>query len=630
MTNAIYEKNLAALRLLNPPMAQALHSLEEKNYRREQSRAGQETLIYRSGGQDYYLHSRFNPEAEAQKIIQKSNLQADHIIIFGLGLGFHVKQVLMLKSRNARVLLIEPELEIVKHSLHSLEWYELFQRNDFHYFFGTDMNLLAASVEKFLHLVSFETLETIDFPPEVRFHGAFFSAARELIDNEIRTLLYDFKTRLAEDAMVPTNVLKNLRGILHSRPIKALKNRFIGKPGFIVSAGPSLDKNVLLLKKIRNRGVILCVDTALKPLLKRGIQPHFTITADPSYKNYLHLQGAAKDMAYFLVSETGIASQVYEDFKGNIFSVTLGRPIVKMIEQRIGEIGEIEAWGSVVSLALNVALYFGLEPVVFLGQDFAYTHTRNHCRGTSWEDTWLEYTRDLDLMQRKEKDSIAGAAKITELPDIYGNKTITSDRLILYKNYLAKIVSALPGKKLINASEGGIFKEIEQIPLHRVIRQYVYPSREIDFRVIFRIPELYYGKNKKKLLKFLRDKAKFFNSYEKKIGKLLARIEGKEGPAEGLLPGLLAEAEELKNALYADVQDGEIVEMWSQGPIYEFLKKSGKLENAGIGDIQGMRKKLLAIFVEYFTRLRPIVANISAVMGTSMDNLAGGDANVHE
>jgi len=630
MTDSIYEKNLAAFRKLNPPLAQAITIQTDGNSRTQETRSGQLTLIYRYQGQEFFLHSRFNPEAEAEKIIQKSNLQADHIIIFGIGLGFHVKQVLMRKGQYSRVLVIEPDLEIVKHSLKFLNWDTILPRQDFFFFFGKDLNLLTAVIEKFIDMVSFDTLEVIDFPPEKRFHGPFFSAAKELIDNEIRTLLYDFKTRLAEDAMVPSNVLKNLGGILYSRPMKSLKNRFYGKPGFIVSAGPSLDKNILQLKKIRNRGVIICVDTALKPLLKRGVQPHFTITADPSYKNYLHIQGTQERMEYFLIAETGIAAQVYEDFRERVFSVSVGRPIVRMVEQNIGKIGEVEAWGSVISLAFNAAIFMGLNPVVFLGQDFAYTHMRNHCRGTSWEDTWLEYTRDLDLMQRKEKNSIAGAAKISEITDLYGNKTITSDRLILYKNYLAKALTVFPDTEIFNATEGGIFKEIKLQPLSQVIRHYIFPAEEIDFQTVFNIRKLYNGRNKKKLLNYLRGTVKFFQRYGGSLAKILNKLKETDRLTVENTNGLIKECEELKNSLYTDVQKGEIVEMWSQGPIYEFLKKSQKIEKQENRDIEKTRKDILEIFREYFTRLHPIVENIIAVIDSSIDHLTAGRQGPHE
>jgi hypothetical protein len=625
MMNTTYDENLNALKQLNPQLWKVLTSIEDKNYRTEESRSGQLTLIYHHDNQDYYFHSKFKPEAESLKLIQKSNLKADHIIIFGLGLGFHVKQMLEHKTRDARVLLVEPELEIVKHSLKTLNLGELLKRDDFFYFFGKDLNLLAAEIQHFIDVVAFSTLELIEFPPLVRFQRTFFSAAVELIDNEIKTLFYDFKTRLAEDAMVPTNVLKNVKGILYTRPVKTLKNRFPGKPGFIVSAGPSLDKNVLHLKKIRNRGLIICVDTALKPLLKRGIHPHFTVTADPSYKNYLHLQGTEEDINYFIVSETGISTRVFEDFKDNIFSVSIGRPIVKMIEQNIGEIGEIEAWGSVISLALSFAIFLGLNPISFLGQDFAFTDMRNHCRGTSWEDKWMEYTQELDLLQRREKNSITGIAKVTELPDIYGNKTLTSDRLMLYKNYLEKMLTAFPNKRFINATEGGILGAIENKPLHQVLEEFVYPFNEIDFHTLFRIPKLYHAQNKKKLLKFFRAKLFFFKKYNRKLEEIIEKIGDIEALLVDSLPGLIEESEKLKDSLYFNVQNGEIVEMWSQSPIYDFLKRSRKLEKQEFSEISQSGKEKIKILEDYFIRLRPIVSGIIDTFDSSINSLVGID-----
>ena len=52
-------------------------------------------------------------------------------------------------------------------------------------------------------------------------------------------------------------------------------------PAFIVSAGPSLDKNIDELKNIKGRGVIMAVDTAIKPLLKKGIVPDIVASVDP-------------------------------------------------------------------------------------------------------------------------------------------------------------------------------------------------------------------------------------------------------------------------------------------------------------------------------------------------------------
>ena len=54
-----------------------------------------------------------------------------------------------------------------------------------------------------------------------------------------------------------------------------------GYPAFIVSAGPSLDKNIDMLKEVKGRGMIMAVDTAIKPLLKKGIVPDIVASVDP-------------------------------------------------------------------------------------------------------------------------------------------------------------------------------------------------------------------------------------------------------------------------------------------------------------------------------------------------------------
>ena len=79
---------------------------------------------------------------------------------------------------------------------------------------------------------------------------------------------------------------------------------------------------MLHLKKIRGRALLITVDTALKPLLKRSLQPHFTAMGDPSHKNYLHLQGTENGLEHFIAAEAGIAHRVFEDFHDKIFTLS--------------------------------------------------------------------------------------------------------------------------------------------------------------------------------------------------------------------------------------------------------------------------------------------------------------------
>ncbi len=619
----LYSQNMGVVKKFNPRLYDLLNSIEGEHFRIEQARSGYPTLIFQKDNQDFYIHSRFKPEEEAVNMVRKLNLSSEHFIILGLGLGYHLDLLLNAKPPHSRLLVIEPNFEIFKHSLHTLSWESIINREDFFLCLGNDLNTIASTIHNFIDITTFDTVETLELASEVRFEEKFFNSAKEIIDNEIRTLLYDFKTRLAEDAMVPRNILKNLRNILDTRPVKALKNRFRGVPGFIVSAGPSLDKNILYLKKMKDRGVIICVDTALKPLLKRDIHPHFTVTADPSYKNYLHLQGTENQIRYFLVSDTGISERVYKDFKEHLFSISLGKPILKMIEQQIGEIGEIEAWGSVISVALNLAIYMGLEPIVFLGQDFAFSGMRNHCRGTSWEEKWTEYSSDLENLQRSEKQSIGGISRVKEMPDIYGNPVMSSDKLMLYKNYLSKIFPTFSGKRFINATEGGILNEIVQAPLYQVMKDYVFLRPPIDFNALFQIPTLYSRENKNKLIAFFKVKLQFFKKYRNKVTNAITRLNEIDSASTFQARVILEEAHRVRNLLYVNPQDGEILEMWSQGPIFEFLKRTKKLERSGIPTENATEWG--EVYKEYLGKILPLISSVIASMETCIKSLQGNE-----
>ncbi len=614
------ENNLKYIESVDANLHGVLSAVKETRYSTVPSRKGGLTMVYRQGAETFYLHSKFKPEEEALKLVQKINPEANHIVVLGLGAGYHLQFLMAAKPPKTRVLLVEPDIEIFWHSLKTIDWSVILGRKDFFFSIGIDMNMLSGAIQSFLDVASFSKLETLELPSEARFHAGIFSTIKETIDNEIRTQLLDFKSRLAEDSMVPRNILKNIPGILKTRPVKPLENAFTGLPGFIVSAGPSLDKNILYLKKINHRAVIICVDTALKPLLKRGIHPHFTMVADPSYRNYLHLQGTETDIRYFLVADAGISTRVYDDFHPHMFTVSLGKPIIRMIEENIGEIGEVDAWGSVISLALSFAVYIGLEPIVFLGQDFAYTDMRNHCRGTSWEDSWTENTSDTGQMQRKEKNSISGIAKMSEVKDIYGQDTVSSDRLLLYKNYLVKMLGQYRGKRFINATEGGVLQEIENMPLYRVLKEVVFPGKPVDLQDLFGVPTLDSPQTRKKLLTFFKAKMSFFRKYGNKLDKMIQRLETASSSPLGSLPTLLEEAENLKDFLYqSNLQNGELIEMWSQGPIYNYLKKSAPLHGQAI--TQANRGEFTGVFLDYFNKLQPLVNNAADSFGASAKEL---------
>ncbi|MCP4220641.1 MAG: motility associated factor glycosyltransferase family protein [bacterium] len=606
----IYEDNIKYLETHFPDLLAYLQSTPGGKCGTETAKNGSLTLTYYRDNTPFYIHSRFNPQRESEKLVAGKNLAGGHVVVMGLGLGYHLQKIMETKDHLTRVLLVEPDTEIIRQSLKTLQWRKLLKRHDFFYVFGSDLIQVANAVYGFVNMVNFDTVEYVELPSETRLLAGFFSKARKVLDDEFKTSLHDFKAQMAESVMLPRNVLKNLPYILKSRPTEALRDKFKGVPGFIVSAGPSLDANVLHLKKLRNRGLMIAVDTALKPLLSRSLQPHFTAVADPSYKNYLHLLGTCGHLNHFLAAEAGVAFRVFKDFHQNLFTLTVGRPITRLIETYSQTMGQLEGWGSVITIALELAIHMGMDPIVFVGQDFAYTDSRNHCRGTSWEEASSESGKNLDQMQRFEKQAITGNRKVSELTDIYGNTTYTSERFDLYKNFLERQMQKHPDRHFINATEGGVLSAIPCMSLREVLSRFVYNKAPVDFFVVREIPQMEKSGNPVKLKSFFNDKVSFYSGFLEKTGMIIKQLRGLKDFSPAVAAPVLALAEEVKKRLYQVSENGEIVEMWSPMPAYRFLKEFKRVELEVSDD--SYFSECTALYKNYFEDIEPVIKDIVA------------------
>ena len=88
------------------------------------------------------------------------------------------------------------------------------------------------------------------------------------------------------------NTLTNVPVIARESNVTELFGLMTGVPAMIVAAGPSLNRNIEDLKAVEGRALIVAVDTAVRPLLTAGVQPHLAVSVDPSDINARHLQGS--------------------------------------------------------------------------------------------------------------------------------------------------------------------------------------------------------------------------------------------------------------------------------------------------------------------------------------------------
>ena len=116
----------------------------------------------------------------------------------------------------------------------------------------------------------------------------------------------------------------------------------------------------------------------------------------------------------------------------------------------------LDAWGSVATSALDLACRMGANPIIFAGQDFAYSWYRDYASNTI-------YHGDTFYVER------SGTAQVD---DVFGNPAYTTENMIAYRDYFVRRMKQAPEVRFINGTEGGILTQgAEIIPLWVALEQ---------------------------------------------------------------------------------------------------------------------------------------------------------------
>lgn len=175
--------------------------------------------------------------------------------------------------------------------------------------------------------------------------------------------------------------------ILFRERLAPLEGKFKGFSGVVLSAGPSLDKNIHLLKGLEDRLVIVCADTLLGKLAARGIRPHFVCALERgavTYEKYfrpLYDKGEPSLKDIVLVVQSVCFPQIAGRWPGRLSvvgkeSISLDREIIA------GALGGIvlPSGSSVAHMGMGLLAYLGVDRIALVGQDLAFgeggqTHT---------------------------------------------------------------------------------------------------------------------------------------------------------------------------------------------------------------------------------------------------------------
>jgi len=157
-------------------------------------------------------------------------------------------------------------------------------------------------------------------------------------------------------------------------------------PGVIVLPGPSLEKNLEVLKDLKNKAVLIACDTVVFRLNEEGIIPDFVVSIDPQ-NDFLSFFVCDIDKSPYLVIPTSGSICLTKDWRGFIFffNQTDDEPRKKTFLEKLTKptkhFYSLKNRFFVGMTALQLSVILDLRPVIFVGADFAYLDGKWYCRG---------------------------------------------------------------------------------------------------------------------------------------------------------------------------------------------------------------------------------------------------------
>ncbi len=396
----------------------------------------------------------------------------DCYVLLGFGLGYVLDALLERNcGRSVGYFVVESNLQILRAAFEARDMAGVLSLPQLHLAWPPSGPDLGEQWRQFFDPVKAEKCTFIMHAPSIAQAPGLFKAAAETIRSGTFQILTDINTLVARSLEFLRNFTENLRPALACPGVSGFAGAFTREPAVIVSAGPSLDKNIHEIRGLEGQVLILATDTALKPLLAAGIEPHFVLTADPAHRNFLHIKGAVTRRA-LLVAEATAYPAVFAEFPGRTVTCTFRDSSLRALSAILADKGCLKAWGSVATMALDFALHLGCDPVIFAGQDLAHSEGRTYCTGLHTEAEWFAgVSNPQEWKSRWER--LREGHKIVVMEDLFGHPVETTDKLAAYWNWMVKEIGTHPGTRFINATEGGILREgVEILSLREALHRH--------------------------------------------------------------------------------------------------------------------------------------------------------------
>ncbi|MBC2830474.1 motility associated factor glycosyltransferase family protein, partial [Campylobacter jejuni] len=278
-----------------------------------------------------------------------------------------------------------------------------------------------------------------------RFHEDILGLNKKLAEN--------FKNSIVSYGNDPLDALQGIEQFVYNLPqmithpsYKELlsKRKGISDTAIIVSTGPSLTKQLPLLKKYASKATIFCADSSYPILAKHNIKPDYVLSLEriPLTSEFFNNDFGEFDKDIVFVCAGVVHPKTIEYLKNKTFIITqkiLAFPYyINLKNFCYAAIGF-----SVAHMAYEFATHLNYKNIIFIGQDLAYA------------EDGFSHTKDYSNLDKHEGHFQRDKGKFQCLAYGGNGKAESSEVWTMFRFFLQDTISRNIISTTYNCTEGG-------------------------------------------------------------------------------------------------------------------------------------------------------------------------------
>lgn len=420
------------------------------------------------GGQ--LLHSQRDPRREAVRLFDGATQQPKLLILEGNALGYHAEEYLK-SFADGELWVIEPDIPLFLWVCSVRDLTGVISSSRVTLFLGapaTSISYALASTEGTdVRVAKIRSVYQKDLD--------YYNEVERSIDNLLSRRRVNRNTLKKFGALWVRNLFRNLPILQRAAGVWRLEGFFEGVPVLLLAAGPSLGEILPVLGRLRERMVVVAVDTAVFSINEAGITPDLLVVVDPQYLNSRHLDGVETSGTIVI----GYSSTHPRAFRREYSGCFLGNspfPLGKTIEKGTDVRGGLGSGGSVATTAWELSRVMGATAIYCGGLDLGFPGGHTHHRSSLFERWMLHSATRLNPMECMDYRYLNEGNPVL-LPSNSGGQVLSNQRMEIYARWFEEWVGQPGVPPTFNLSRNGVamqkfpYQEVSELLELPIVRE---------------------------------------------------------------------------------------------------------------------------------------------------------------